>query len=454
VLSQDDAKTLSAVSAHTPIGELLRRYWMPVAALSELQQRSVMPIRLLGEDLVLYRDAGGTYGVLDRWCPHRRFDLAFGTAEPCGLRCSYHGWRFDESGRCLEQPFEEARDPSADYKSRVRTKSYPVQTAGGFVWTYLGPAPVPLLPDWAGFYVPGYTITCFVHLPCNWVQIMEGFYDPVHVEWLHDRWSYRVRGEDVPATRPRHTAFRWLDFEYGVVFQRKLEGSDRWLADRTVVFPNIDGAGGQGWYLTWLVPVDDSNTIAAYRLTITSWKTRFGQVVIAPKMAVAQASIPCHRTHAVVDGAQAPTADFGSHLISQDYVAWLGAGPLVDRTREHLTHTDAGVIMFRKKLRDEAAIVARGGDPMGVIRDAAKNRRITLPGARKNYGLHGEGLPGMVGEDDVMLRAFLPFDLPEPIKQSIDEAMSALVRDQRPARWRQKKRVAVSGTAVGSLPDR
>lgn len=435
MLASDEAKTLSQVEAGTLVGELLRRYWMPIAAVSEVDDKPIMIVKVLGEELVLYRDRAGAYGLLERYCPHRGFDLAYGTIEECGLRCSYHGWRFNEAGQCLEQPFEQTVNPASTFKDRIRTRAYPVQSAAGLVWAYLGPAPAPLLPDWAGFYSPGYTITSFVHLPCNWVQVMEGLHDPVHVEWLHDRWSYRLHGNEVPSERPRHTAFRWVDFEYGSVFQRKLEGSDRWLADRTVIFPNLDGAGGQGWYLTWLVPVDDLNTIAVYRLTITSWKTPFGQIVISPKAEVNQDSIPCHRTHAALDPARGPSGDFATHLISQDYAAWLGPGQLVDRTKEHLSETDAGVIMFRKRLLEQAKIVAAGGDPMGTIRDPEKNKRITLPGARGNYGLKAEGLPGMVGEDDVMLRVFLPHDLPDELKGVIEQVMSSLVEGRRPAWW-------------------
>ena len=435
MLSADEARTISAVGGGTPIGDLLRRYWMPIAGVSEVERQRVLPVRILGEDLVVYKDRHGRYGLLERWCPHRQFDLAYGTVEDCGLRCSYHGWRFDERGACLEQPFEDAQNPDAEFRQRVRTRAYAVQAFGGFIWAYLGPEPAPLIPDWAGFYTPGYTVLSCLHVPCNWVQIMEGFYDPVHVEWLHDRWSYRLHGHDVPESRPRHLAFRWLDFDYGVVFQRKLKGSDDWLADRTVLFPNVDGAGGQGWYLTWVVPVDDVNTILVYRLTITNWKTPFGQIVISPKAEFDQPVIPCHRTSAVVDAQPGATAALGSNLISQDVVAWLGQGPRADRTHEHLTQADAGVIMFRKRLFEQARVAAEGGDPIGIIRDPAKNRRINLPGPRKNYGLKGEGLPGMEGDDDVMLKAFLPFDLPVEIKQAIGEAMSKAVAGRRPASW-------------------
>jgi 5,5'-dehydrodivanillate O-demethylase len=441
MLSSGDAAVLSQVAAGAPIGELLRRYWMPVAGTVELDEKHVMPVRVLGEDVVLYRDRSGTYGALDRWCPHRRFDLAYGLTEQCGLRCSYHGWKFAETGACDEQPFEDLHNDGSTFKKRIRTRAYPVQAAGGLVWIYLGPSTPPLLPDWAGFYTAGYTITSFVHLPCHWLQIMEGFYDPVHVEWLHDRWSYRLNGKPVPDTRPRHTAFRWHEFEYGVVFQRQLTGSDRWLADRTVLFPNIDGAGGQGWYLTWVVPIDEQNSVAVYRLTVTSWKTAFGQVVVPPKAVVNQPFIPCHRTHITLDPDRPFTKDLGSHLISQDYAAWLGPGALVDRTRERLAESDAGIIMFRKKLLEQARIVAAGGDPLGTIRDPSANYRITIPGARKNYGLREEGLPGMVGDDDVMLRAFLPADLPDVVKEAVTKAMSELTRDQRPFWWKRGRPV-------------
>jgi 5,5'-dehydrodivanillate O-demethylase len=436
MLNRDDARRLSQVGAGTPIGELLRRYWMPIAAVDELAEKSIRPVRVLGEDLVLYRDGRGTYGLLERRCPHRQFDLTYGMIEECGIRCSYHGWRFDEKGRCLEQPFEEAVNPQTTFAGRIRMRAYPVQAKGGLLWAHLGPGPAALLPDWAGFYSPGFTVVSFLHLPCNWVQVMEGFYDPVHIEWLHDRWSYRIRGREVPARRPRHAAFRWLDFEYGVVFQRKLEGSDQWLADRTVVFPNVDAAGGQGWYLTWIVPVDDARTIMVYRLTITSWKTPYGQVMIPPKPRFEQEHVPSYREHATLDPDAGPTKDFGSHLVSQDYASWLGPGPLFDRTREHLGETDRGIVMFRKKLFEQARIVAEGGDPQGVIRDPQKNRKITLPGARKGYGVRGEGLPGLTGDEDVMFRAFLPFEVPERIKEEVEASMSSLVRGLRPDWWK------------------
>lgn len=432
----EQAESLAAISAGSPVGDLLRRYWMPVAGESELDEKPVKPVRLLGEDLVLYRDQGGTLGLVDRWCPHRRSDLALGCVEEHGIRCSYHGWRFGEAGQCLEQPFEDTVRPGSTFKERVRITSYPVKAKAGLVWAYLGPGPAPLIPDWAGFHATGFTVVALTHIPCHWLQIMEGFYDPVHVEWLHDRWSYRLHGRAVPEQRPRHTEFRWLDFDYGVVFQRKLEGSDQWLADRTVIFPNVDGAGGQGWYLTWVVPQDDTHSLLVFRLTITSWKTPLGQVMVPPKRVPEGTRVPAYRTQASFDPETGPTEDVKSHLVSQDITAWLSPGPLVDRIREQLGRSDQGVIMFRRKLLDQARVAADGGDPQGVIRDPSVNRRIPLPGARRNYGLRGEGLPGMTGDEDVMFRAFLPYGMPQEIKDEIEATMSSLVEGLRPDWWK------------------
>ena len=125
MLSDEQNRTLTQVGAGTPMGELLRRYWMPIAAVAELDDKATKPVRLLGEDLVLYKDQAGTYGLVDRHCPHRRADLSYGWVEDCGLRCNYHGWVWDHTGKCLEQPFEEIAHPEARFKDRVRIKAYP-----------------------------------------------------------------------------------------------------------------------------------------------------------------------------------------------------------------------------------------------------------------------------------------------------------------------------------------
>src|SRR5579859_2793760 len=124
MLDEATNRTLTQVGAGTPMGGLLRRYWHPVAAVAELDDHPTKPVRLLGEDLVLYRDLGGRYGLIDRHCAHRRADLAHGFVEQCGLRCHYHGWLYDERGRCLEQPFEQAANPDSRYRERIALRAY------------------------------------------------------------------------------------------------------------------------------------------------------------------------------------------------------------------------------------------------------------------------------------------------------------------------------------------
>jgi 5,5'-dehydrodivanillate O-demethylase len=143
MLTEEQNRRLTEVGAGTPMGELLRRYWMPIAAESQFDETPIKAVRLMGEDLVLYRDMSGTYGLVDRHCPHRRADLSYGFVETCGIRCNYHGWNFDESGRCIEQPFEDIANPEAKFRDKVRINAYPVDARVGLIWADLGPAPAP-----------------------------------------------------------------------------------------------------------------------------------------------------------------------------------------------------------------------------------------------------------------------------------------------------------------------
>src|SRR3989304_1796573 len=143
MLSEEENRLLMQVGPGTPMGDLLRRYWMPIAAVAALDDSPTKPVRLFGEDLVLYRDKAGAYGPLDRHCPHRRADLSYGWVEDCGLRCNYHGWKYDEAGRCIDQPYEEMAHPEAHYKDRITIKAYPVAAKAGLLWAYPRPRPPP-----------------------------------------------------------------------------------------------------------------------------------------------------------------------------------------------------------------------------------------------------------------------------------------------------------------------
>ncbi|MGQ3076128.1 MAG: Rieske 2Fe-2S domain-containing protein, partial [Ferrovibrionaceae bacterium] len=179
----DRHQYLTQTNAGTPAGELLRRYWQPVALVASLPAGAPpQPIRILGEDLVLFRDDQDRVGLIDRKCAHRCTDLALGRIEDGGIRCPYHGWLFDVAGRCLDQPAE----ASATARHRIQMKSYPLHQAAGAFWAYMGPGEPPLFPNYPA--LQGGAAHCYTTRwlgECNWLQASEGNIDPVHTSYLH-----------------------------------------------------------------------------------------------------------------------------------------------------------------------------------------------------------------------------------------------------------------------------
>jgi 5,5'-dehydrodivanillate O-demethylase oxygenase subunit len=371
MLSAEDNATLTRVGRGTPMGELLRRYWQPVAAVAELEDQPTKPVRVLGEDLVLYRDLGGRYGLVDRHCPHRRADLSYGIVEACGLRCHYHGWLFDETGACRHQPFEEIAHPEARFKDKIRIAAYPVEARAGLLWAYLGPAPAPLVPDWDLYHDRGYKQIVFAEIPCNWFQGQENSIDPIHFEWLHSNWSAALRGDGTRA--PRHMKIAFSEFDWGFVYRRVREDTteedELWTVGRVCLWPNCLYTAK----FEWRVPVDDETTLhVAWFNDPVPGEAPFEQARIPYWYG------PIHdpRTGRLIT----------SHIMNQDFAAWLGQGRIADRTREHLGESDRGVILFRRRMIEEAAVVARGGDPKAVIRDPARNHKLALPRVRQGRG--------------------------------------------------------------------
>jgi 5,5'-dehydrodivanillate O-demethylase oxygenase subunit len=266
MLSQEKNERLTAVGPGTPMGNLLRRYWWPVAT-HDMAGRVPVRRRLLGEDLVLFRDGSGQLGLLAEQCPHRRASLALGCTERTGLRCGYHGWLFGADGRCLEQPGEPA---DSTFASRIRAASYPVAELGGLIFAYLGPAPAPLLPRYDLFVWPDvWRDIAHAELPCNFVQIMENSVDPYHVEWLHGRYGSFLRelaGEPaVQVVTKKHVKVAFEVFEHGILKRRLLEGQteqdEDWKTGHPLVFPAMLRVGGGGIATFQIrVPVDDTHT--------------------------------------------------------------------------------------------------------------------------------------------------------------------------------------------------
>ncbi len=377
MLSEEKNRMLTRVGPGTPMGELLRRYWMPVAGCSEFDAAPIKALRLLGEDLVLYKDLSGRYGLVERHCPHRRADLAHGMVEAEGIRCTYHGWCFDAAGACVHQPFEDVTMPDRRSKGAVRASAYPVRSLGGLLWAYMGPLPEPLLPDWEAFHWPnGYTQIVVSEVPCNWLQCQENSIDPVHFEWMHENWGQRLRGETGPYA-PKHVKLDFEEFEFGFTYKRIKENTDAsdplWTVGRVCLWPN---GFFLGEHFEWRVPIDDENTLSV------TWK--FTRVPHESEPYV-QPSIPTwHGPLRHPDGRW-----INSHVMNQDFLAWVGQGTIADRTRENLAASDRGVALLRKRLFEEMDKVQRGLDPKGVLREPHPNRRIELPVADREGVLQG-----------------------------------------------------------------
>ena len=377
MLSRELNEQLTRVGPGTPMGNLLRRYWYPIAASVELNENPVKKVRLMGEDLVLYRDRSGNLGLIDEACPHRRVSMEYGIPEEEGLRCPYHGWLFNHEGRCTEQP---AEPWNSTFKDRVRTTSYKVEELTGLVFAYIGPDPAPLLPRYDMFVWDnsirqiGTTM-----IACNWLQCMENSLDPVHVEWLHGYYmdyvlGRRGKGKQEAFVR-KHKKIGFDRFDYGLMKRRVVEGNteedDPWRVGHPIVFPNILRVGSGGAYnFQYRVPVDDHNT---YHVSYTTFRPG---IPLPPQDSVPLYDIPMYDEK----------GQFNMDVVLvQDMFVWVSQGAIADRTKEHLGQSDIGVIMLRELCKEQIERVERGLDPLGTVRDPAKNVCIELPQEEMAY---------------------------------------------------------------------
>ena len=375
MLTREQNERLTQVGPGTPMGQLMRRYWHPVAGSIQLDaENPTKEVRLLGEDLVIYRDAKGTLGCIEPSCAHRKASLAYGIPEENGIRCAYHGWIFNETGACVDQPSE---PEGSKFKEKVRIKSYPIEELGGLIFIYMGPLPAPLLPRWDVLAWEGYKDAWSVLLPCNWLQCQENSLDPLHFQWLHRYWGgwsiarLKPEGEreaffaNVAARGADHKKIGFEITDYGVIKRRlvgdETEDAEHWRIGHPILFPNILRVGHG---LEFRVPVDDTHTLHI----VTNYRQYDTGEIPMQNVPYEERSLHDENGRLVRD-----------YVPAQDAVAWVIQGPITDRTTERLGMTDVGIIMFRRMLQEQMDVVESGEEPMNVHRNPNENEIIVLP---------------------------------------------------------------------------
>jgi 5,5'-dehydrodivanillate O-demethylase len=360
MLTTEQNLELTQVGAGTPGGELLRRYWHPIAVTKELTAESpIKRLRVMGEDLVLFRDEDGEFGLIAELCAHRGASLYYAFLEEGCIRCPYHGWMYNKSGDLVEAPFEPETTP---LKKTVHMTSYPVINIWGLLFTYMGPVPAPVLPPWDVIVRREGHHLVEVHpiLDANWLQVQETNVDPTHNTFLHGKWGHRVGLR-------KNWEFRAVDLdftltEWGIVKQRTFGGDAGSQEEgHPALFPNaLRHASGHGPIdIYWRTPVDDTHTQS---FNLAFHPNDDGSFVEEP------ADAPVEYVVLKNEAGDFHMANFPS----QDSMAWETQGALRDRSLEHLGVGDKGVAMLRRLLKEQIEIVKDGGDPMGVIRDPSK----------------------------------------------------------------------------------
>jgi len=387
MMSQQKNDEITLVGADQPAGKVLRQYWMPAALGEELDgERPIVPVTLLGEKLILFRDEGGNLGLMARYCPHRGVDLYYGRLEDNGLRCPYHGWHFDTTGQCLEQPAEP--EDSRMYQ-QVKACAYPVIEKNGIIWTFMGEGEPPEFGSFDCFIAPESHVFAFKgHWQCNWLQALEVGIDPAHASFLHrflqdddpkDSYGKQFRdtaaGSDIPMTRVLREFSRpeiqVQDTDYGLrlVTLRELGDGSTHVRVTNQLFPcAITIPMSQEMTITqWHVPIDDENCYWY------SMFTSFGDAVDKEKMRaqrLEEHTLPEYKplkNKANTYGYNAEQqknqtyTGMGLDINVHDQWAVESMGSIQDRRREHLGKTDVAIVQYRKKLR--AAIASfNGGD--------------------------------------------------------------------------------------------
>jgi len=411
MLSAEQNDRITRTGPDTPAGALLRRYWQPAALVDELSgNRPVKPVKLMGENLVIFRDTRGRYGLIGRACPHRGTDLAYGRLEDGGLRCAFHGWLFDVAGRCLQTP---AEPDGSNLCANIRQKAYPVVERSGILFAYLGPGEPPALPHIDCFVAPGtHTFAFKGMIDCNWLQSLEVGIDPAHTSFLHrffhdedpdEGYGKLFRDKSIDSEMPMTRIMREFprprieveETDYGmrVVTLRKISATKTHIRVTNLMFPN-----------TFVIPMSREMTISQWHVPIDDQRhywyaifTSFGAPVDKDEMRRQRLELyelpdyvprknktndygfdPHEQEHATFTG-------MGADINVHDQWACESMGAIQDRTSEHLGQSDKAITAYRRLLRTAIDQAGNGGRPLMVL-DPQSAPKVTGPAAIDGIG--------------------------------------------------------------------
>jgi phthalate 4,5-dioxygenase len=406
MLSKEENELLTLTGPGTPCGDLMRRYWQPVALAEELLPGAApRSVGILGEELVLFRDGRGKLGLVGAHCAHRGTDMSYARVEAEGIRCIYHGWLYDSTGQCLDQPGEA---PGSRTHERIRLTSYPTLERSGLIFAYLGPGEPPHFPNYDIFTAPDdHVSSSKLYSECNYLQGNEGNIDLLHTSFLH--YIRRDLGA-LDTTERRRVEERYAAPEllegrgpspgqerceaqlipYGLRYAKiRSAGEEQEYARlATYILPNLCVIPGGG--VNWHVPIDDTHhwkyAISFNRDAPIANQVRQNRDQLAP--APSYLPIPNRTNRYLQDRELMASVSYSGipqiYFAAQDLAATETSGSIQDRTQEHLVATDAAIIAARNVLRKAILDLQEGREPPNVVRDASKN---SFPEIVAGFGL-------------------------------------------------------------------
>ncbi len=414
MMSRDQNRLITQTGEATSAGTLLRRYWQPAALSIELEgQRAARPVKLLGQNFVLFRDEQGRLGLIDRDCPHRGADLAYGRLEGGGIRCLFHGWVFDVDGKCLETP---AEPEGSKLCERVSVRSYPVTERSGIIFAYLGDGEPPAFPALDCFIAPDSHVFAFKGLmECNWLQALEVGIDPAHASFLHRffededpdaNYGRQFRAESADSDIPMTAVLRDFprpdieveksDTGLRLTTLRHIDETRTHVRVTNLVFPQafVIPMSSEMTITQWHVPVDD--TSCYWFAIFTSFTTAVDKDEMR-RQRLKLYTLPDYRPRVgrsneygydIAEQHSQTYTGMGDDINVHDQWAVESQGRIQDRTREHLGTTDKGIVAYRKMLIAEIK-KAESGQPVFLELDEAAAATVTGPATVDGIGPAG-----------------------------------------------------------------